>query len=403
MLTGDLVRPRLRRRGEAVWVEQIRLDDAHWLHTAEDLITLFEAHHTRSRAAWEAALEAYEGDRTDYDVLRGLAKVLTDAATFEPPPTPIDPTQLRQRLFSQGPVFDERSLFQPYTRQSLLEEVAADEGLTPAALDAALFADLPGAYQITELGREWTPDGLIARYNLELARGVLYWASDMTVDLYDNFKDFWRYLKLFKLMFWATPIEGGYHVEVDGPISPFVHSSTRYGRQMAAFLPALLLGERWHMEATIRMSHFETPHTYRLNDSSMLPSVFKRSGRFDSRMEADFAAEFHEKFGDDRSGWQLQREDEVLLLGDSVFIPDFSLEKEGRRALIEIVGFWHPDYLRRKLAKVRQANRDNMLLLVYEGVNLSKKRLQNVPGEVLYFVNKPILKHVMAAVERIAK
>jgi hypothetical protein len=67
------------------------------------------------------------------------------------------------------------------------------------------------------------------------------------------------------------------------------------------------------------------------------------------------------------------------------------------------VGFWHPDYLRRKLAKVRQANRDNMLLLVYEGVNLSKKRLQNVPGEVLYFVNKPILKHVMAAVERIAK
>jgi hypothetical protein len=39
---------------------------------------------------------------------------------------------------------------------------------------------------------------------------------------------------------------------------------------------------------------------------------------------------------------------------------------------------------------------------VYEGVNLAKEKLQDVPGEVLYFQNKPVLKDVMSAVERVA-
>jgi hypothetical protein len=40
---------------------------------------------------------------------------------------------------------------------------------------------------------------------------------------------------------------------------------------------------------------------------------------------------------------------------------------------------------------------------VYEGVNLTPTALQKVPGEVLYFKNKPVLKEVMAAVERCAR
>ena len=122
-------------------------------------------------------------------------------------------------------------------------------------------------------------------------------------------------------------------------------------------------------------------------------------------MEADFAAEFHAKFGDERQQWLLTREDHVIVLGDSVFIPDFTLthRKTGRRAVIEIVGFWHPEYLRRKVAKVRAAKRRNLILLVYEGVNLTAERLADVPAQVLYFKNKPVLKDVMALVEAVAE
>jgi len=41
-------------------------------------------------------------------------------------------------------------------------------------------------------------------------------------------------------------------------------------------------------------------------------------------------------------------------------------------------------------------------LLLYEGLNVSQETLRNVPAEVLYFKNKPVLKDVMAAVERVA-
>jgi predicted nuclease of restriction endonuclease-like RecB superfamily len=406
VLTGDLVRPRLRKRGTQLEVEMLAAN-AHWRRSAQDLITLFRQHVDQPRYDWENALTAYEGDRTDYIVLRGLAKVLSDEATFTPLDSPFLPGELRERIFARGPVLASVDLFHPQTREDVLQALADELDLMPDDIDRLLFSDRPAEYLLTDAGPEWSPEALIARYNLELARGVLYWASRMTIDVYDGYKDFWRYLKLFKLMFWASPQpDGGYHVELDGPISPFVQSTTRYGRQFAAFLPALLLGERWRMEAEIRLAQLsDTPLSYRLDHTSPLRSHFKHSGAFDSRMEADFAAEFEAKFGDRRGQWELTREDEVILLGDTVMIPDFALthRKDGRRAVIEIVGFWHPDYLRRKVEKVRAAQRHNLILLVYEGVNLTENTLQDVPGEVLYFKNKPVLKDVMALVEAVAE
>jgi uncharacterized protein len=404
MLTADLVRPRLRVRGTTLHVQHLKANEA-WLQTAGELTALFQQQVGQAHQAWQAALEQYEGERTDYIPIRGLAKVLEDGATFTPINAPIDPVQLREKLFAHGPVFSKTDLFNTQTRRDIAAEVAEEVGLSAADIEAALFADRPAEYILTDAGEAWTPETLIARYNLELARGVLYWASEMQIDIHDSYKDFWHYLKLFKLMFWGSPKEGGgYHVHLDGPISPFVKSTTRYGRQFAAFLPALFLCEKWQMTAEVRMPQSNEKLWYHLDHTSPLRSHFKKSGAFDSRLEADFAAEFEAKFGGERGQWTLTREDEVLLLGDTVMIPDFALthKKDNRRALVEIVGFWHPEYLNRKLEKVRAANRRDLILLVYEGVNLTEDRLLNVPGEVLYFPNKPVVKDVMAAVERAA-
>lgn len=404
MLTGDLVRPRMRNRGGRLVIDWLNLTEPRWQRTADDLITLLQQHTGGTQAAWEQAVETYCGDRTDYIVIRGLAKVLSDGATFTAIESPVDPAEIRQRLFAQGPVFDTPDLFYPHTRADVLSTVATEFGISSEQIERLLYADRPGEYRLSDPGPAWTSDDLIARYNLELARAALYWCDRMQITIHDTFKDFWRYLKLFKLMFEAQPIDGGYMVVLDGPISPFVQSTTRYGRQFAVFLPALFLCERWQMQATVQPSGFENQMTYTL-DPSPLRSHFRRAGAFDSRLEADFAAEFQAKFGDARGKWMLTREDEVLLLGDTVMIPDFALthKQDDRRALIEIMGFWHPEYLRRKLEKVRAANRRNLLLLVNEGVNLTADRLHDVPAEVLYFKSKPVLKDVLAAVERIAE
>jgi len=50
-------------------------------------------------------------------------------------------------------------------------------------------------------------------------------------------------------------------------------------------------------------------------------------------------------------GWRLERESAVVStgVGSQLFYPDFTLTSErGARVLVEIVGFWTPDYLAKK-------------------------------------------------------
>lgn len=423
MLTGELVRPCLRLHGSELTIQMLHEDDPGWLRTATELIALFQQHVGQSQGALNKALERYEGERTDYVIVRGLAKVLADAATFMPVATALSPVALRELLFARGPAFSSGAsagtsaepsagtsegtlqVFHSQTRHQIIESVAAELSVRIDQVEEALFADRSANWIVRDAGPSWTPEGLLARYNLELARGVLYWASLVQIEVHGGYKDLWKYLKLFKLMFWVQPLEGGYLINLDGPISPFVSATTRYGRQFAAFLPALLLCEQWRLSAAVQPPQARNGARYRLDSTSSLRSHFKQSGPFDSRLEADFASEFETKFGGKRGQWMLTREDEVLVLGDTVMIPDFALthKRDGRRILIELVGFWHPDYLRRKVAKLRAAQCEHLLLIVYEGVNLTPDTLRDIPSHVLYFKQKPVLKDVMQTVEAMSK
>jgi uncharacterized protein len=407
MLTSDLIRPRLRIQGSTLRVEMVNEQDPSLQQTAQDLICLLRLYTGQSQAAWEEALRAYEGTSIDYVLIRGLAKVLTDAATFMPLTTPLPPATLREQVFARGPVFGKPDIFHPTTRQDMLQEVADALGLSIEELDEMLFADRHASYRLTDAGPTWSPSELLARYNLELARGALYWASHITIEVASNYKDLWKFIKLFKLMFWAEPKQGeGYRIDLDGPISPFVSSTLRYGRQLAAFLPALLLCERWQMHAYVHPPQARGETIYRLDHTCSLRSHFKSSGVFDSRLEEDFASEFEQKMGGKRGHWRLTRESEVLLLGDTVMVPDFVLvdtKDEKRRILIELVGFWHPNYLRRKVEKVHAANCAHLLLLVYKGLNVTEEVFQDTASQVIFFQQKPVLKEVMETVEEMAE
>lgn len=416
MLTADLIRPRIRIQGNEVLTEPLPQTDLIGRRTAAELIQLFRAHLNRPRRELAAALEEYEGDRLDYPILRGFAKVLSDAATFANEPA-IDPTDLRTALFTRaaerGPIVDRADLLHPPMREAVLREVAESFGLTPAEVERTIHADLPEEQLLVELGRTWTEPELIGQYNLELARGLLYWASEMRLTVQGGYKDLFKYLKLFKLMQTIQPLpQGGYAITVDGPLSPFVHATLRYGFQMAKFLPGLMLCPEWTMEADIhlpwRRSQGETaksaPLRYRLDSRTTLRSHYTASAAYDSRLEADFAAEFEAKFGGAQRKWALAREDEIIMVGDSVLIPDFSFThiRDGRRALVELAGFWHPDYLRRKAWKLRQAGRHDIVLVAYQSVNTTAETWADVPGEVLLFASKPVIKDVIEAVERAA-
>ena len=380
--------------------------DRHHLNIAEDLIRLISAYTGRTRGELDQALREYEGDRLDYPVIRGLAHVLKSRCVFANDPR-IPPEKLRAAAFAQGPVTCKQDMFNSATREGIVSESLAGFGLKDEKeFEALLFADLSEEQVLLETRDFPSPEDLISRYNLEVARGLLYWAREVRISVRDTYKDVFRYIKLFKLMHTISPDDvAGYHILLHGPISPFVKSTIRYGLQFAKFMPALLLCQKWRMDALIQPPGAGRPLSYALDDSSELRTHFKGSGMFDSRLEEDFAKEFEEKYGGAKRKWELAREDELILVGDTVMIPDFSLthRKDGRRVLIEIIGFWHPQYIGRKLKKVREAGRSDLILLIYESANVAKELFEEASaGEVLVFRRKPVLKKVMEAAERCA-
>jgi predicted nuclease of restriction endonuclease-like RecB superfamily len=79
---------------------------------------------------------------------------------------------------------------------------------------------------------------------------------------------------------------------------------------------------------------------------------------------------------------------EVDLKG-TVFLPDFALRHPDRRTIyVEIVGFWHPDYLKRKLEKVKRAGLPNLILAVSERLKVGEGDLEGLPGPVVFFKGK---------------
>jgi uncharacterized protein len=174
-------------------------------------------------------------------------------------------------------------------RHSVLEQVAGEINLPVAQLEDALYADLPERRRMTHWLAPREPEVVIALYNMELARGLLYWAERLIIDIEDSYQDVFRYIKLCRLMHTITRRERGYRIELDGPLS-LLRGTLRYGLKMAIFLPALALCRTWRMEALIMKGGERL--IFSLDDQNKLVSHFRRFPLFDSQLERDFAADF---------------------------------------------------------------------------------------------------------------
>ena len=68
--------------------------------------------------------------------------------------------------------------------------------------------------------------------------------------------------------------------------------------------------------------------------------------------------------------WRLEREVELVDLGGTVMIPDFRLvHPDGRAVLLEIVGYWRPEYLKRKFQKIARSGHTDLVIAVSERLN----------------------------------
>lgn len=369
-----------------------------YLHHAERMLHVYRTGVGRTRrdlhrAVWNVL--AAEGDcparRID-----AFCKLLDDRATYQRDPRG-RAAKLRREVFRQAaarhPLVRRPDRLFEAAETEVKAEIARRLGRPWAEIDRDLFADVIDFHRLAAF--EGYPDAaaLLARYNVAQVQAALFRAVSMTVWAGDDFKTILRYAKLARLMHTIARTGEGYCFRFDGPAS-MLRETRRYGVAMARFLPALLACRHWRMHAVVRTRRPGWNVSLDLAAEDGLNSHLPRPDEFDSSVEQAFA----DKWGSDkRDGWELIREGEVLDQGQKVFVPDFLFRHDdGRRVLLEVVGFWTPEYIEAKL-KTLHAFRDHRILLAV--ADAARKDLPDLPSETIAFKSALSIKDVLKRLE----
>lgn len=402
MLTSDLLL--VRRRGPYIEPRYVDATAPGIIALAQEMIAIFADHQGKSRGELHGALDMRAAESTDYRIQRGLAKLLEDNRCEFRIDSIAEPEEIRTRVFALSrenhPIVREPDVLYPITREHILNQVALQYQTAAENIAHGLYADLPLNHLLDHFDAP-DPAWLLNRYNVALAQAMFYRCTRMRLSVHRNlpvrYKQLFKFIKFYRLI---HDIRGdrdaGYEIVLDGPISLF-RLSQKYGIQMAVFLPALLLCTRWKMEATVRLKDGREGD-FVLDHNHALSSHYKDQTAYDSLLEETFAVRFEKA----KTAWQLERETEIVNLKYTVFIPDFAFRHpDGRTALLEIVGFWHPDYLRRKLDKLRLARRKDLVVAVSRDLNVEEKDFEDVPGHVFFFKTRIQPKDVIQRLDQI--
>ncbi len=281
-----------------------------------------------------------------------------------------------------------------FDRSAVLAAGATLLGLPPAAADEQMFADLPGERRIRVPNPLPDVQALVARTNLALAQGLLRLASEVVIEIYGNSRAVIRQVRLRRLLCSVRRAgRGGIRLEVSGPFSLFRHT-TMYGRALASILPLLPWCTRFDLEARCVLRGRAVSVHLGPGD----PIAGGDPPRpYDSRLEERFARDFTRANLD----WDLVREPEPVEAGELLIFPDFEVvhrQDGSRRFLLEIVGFWTPDYLHEKLARLRALPQIPLVLCIDRGLNCSAADLPP-HARVVWFKKRIDPRSVLAVIE----
>ncbi|MGL5083633.1 MAG: DUF790 family protein [Microcoleaceae cyanobacterium] len=405
MLPTDLLS--YRHQGETITPLKLNLN-AQNLDLATQVIQCFQTSVKGTQADLDQRLQDFEGDSPDYRLKRGLAHLLkTSFCTFEVI-SPLEPVNLRERVFALAANVPPSLNSTEQTLETLARQFSQELGreVFPEEIQAGLYADLLENRILTQFEAP-TPEALLHRYNLSQVQGIFYKASQIQINAHRNdpgeYKLLFRYLKLFQLMAY---IEGdadhGFTLTLDGPTSLF-KSSTRYGLSLAKMIPALLHVTKWSLRATLhhrdRYTGVSKTGYFTLNPDCGLVTHYPPGKPYDSLLEQAFVTRWQSL----KTDWTLEREVDLIPIPGSVMIPDFRLvHPDGRVFLLEIVGYWRPEYLQKKFYQVQKANCDNLILAISERLNLEKAgvKLSNVTAKIIWFKDKLPPKAVLDAINQ---
>jgi len=355
------------------------------------------------RNAARLALEGLRPDRVE-----PVVKLLDDTATYEWPTTA---TAAERRVAIFEAAAARHPLLEPAEARALMAAAFTPAREAEADAVACLYADYPEFHVLTAFPGDYTAEALRADYDLAQAQALLYAATRVTVEARRDFKHILRYARLSRLIHRVERIQAaggrrharrrvrrpfdsgvGYRFVLDGPNS-VLRRTRAYGVDFARFLAALVHLADWRLQAEIELRKGWRPLLFTLTSRDRLGAGRGAPPEFDSSLEEAIAR----KFGRQRAGWHLVREGAVLESGATLLVPDFLFRHEdGTEVALEIVGYWTPEYLTDKLAKLAAVRGVNLIVAVRRHLAV---RAGALPATVLPFKSRLLLRDLLPRLE----
>ena len=340
-----------------------------------------------SRGELNRTISGMEPDH-DYKLVRGLRTLLERRSSFvtQRPgscPPGLDPYDVRRALFTESSA---AGLATSSAKRDAIIRKAADAcGIQPPDVPRVMWADMEENQTLERFDAISVGD-LLLWYNMSLAQTLLFGCTRMEFYVSEGpyWKDILRAVKARGLMYVLEPGDGAgkrkgggsgssskegkapLRCILEGPLSVF-KMTTKYGTAFARLLPVITRTPSWWIDATISRKTPGGVKLYRFEMASDSAHAHLRGveygprhgtdadpQQYDSAVEQKFADILYTHLGrGDPLGWRMTREPGPLISGNKAMLPDFVFERLGRRVYLEIVGFWTPDYIRRKFAKLR--------------------------------------------------
>jgi len=336
---------------------------------AARVLGTFESHTGDRRGALDDALEALEADAAesggDFKLVRGLAALVERECEFETR-APVPPRRVRRAIFEAA---ESVGVATETEREQAVKRAADSLGIDPKDVESSLYADRDVNQLLTDADVRWDPDSLLEQYDLSLAQTALFDAIEVRVRSNDP-KRLVSAVKRLRLMYELRKTPEGRELVVTGPDALFSRTR-RYGTAFARLLRTVAESAEWELSATIDDRGRERIMRLSAGDVTVPGVEPVAEPDFDSGVEADFAGRFRGLDFD----WSLVREPEPLETGTRVMIPDFAFDYDHAdfRLFFEVMGFWTPEYVEKKLSQLADVEDVDLLVAVDESLGVGEE------------------------------
>ena len=348
MLTRELLRVKLE--GDRVVPLLLRRTPGN-LALATDLLAHWRAGVGQRRGDLEDAAQPILQRTRALVAARGMQKLITDACRFADPAS-------TEALRGEALAASAAALRHPAaTAEAHRELVATALNLPAEDLGERLYADLPHLATL-EAAPAWTPEQALARYDLALCQGLLLGARALDVTVFDA--DVGVRRRLLKALRWRrllaeVRVDAGeaLRLSISGPAS-VLDQTSRYGLQLALFLPALAQAKRWRATAEVELPRGTARATGRargaielsdelglIGDSAFVGYVPEELRELDAQLAAKLP-----------DGWRFEEPQLLPLASGELVVPDLQLRIGDQQVPIELFHRWHGHALRRRLEQL---------------------------------------------------